>query len=45
MGNCISIVTYCVILSVGLLSAGRANLGVEMHFKVLLCYDQENILL
>ncbi len=45
VGNCINIVTYCVIISVGLLSAGRANLSVEMHFKVLLCYDQENILL
>lgn len=44
-GNCINIVTYCVVLSVGLLSAGRANPSVEMHFKVLLCYDQENILL
>lgn len=45
VGNCINIVTYCVIISVGLLSAGRANLSVEMHFKVLLCFDQENILL
>lgn len=41
VGNCINIVTYCVIISVGLLSAGRANLSVEMHFKVLLCNDQE----
>ena len=33
VGNCINIVTYCVIISVGLLSAGRANLSVETAFQ------------
>lgn len=43
-GGRVNIVTYCVVLSVGLLSAGGANPSVEMHFKVLLCTEQENIL-
>lgn len=43
-GDCVNIVTYCVVLFVGLLSAGGANPSVEMHFKVLHCTEQENIL-
>lgn len=43
-GGRVNIVTYCVVLFVGLLSAGGADPSVEMHFKVLLCTEQENIL-
>lgn len=43
LDNCINIVTNCVIICWIALCWQRAILGVELHFKVLLCNDQENI--